>query len=144
MSQEISMNRTPISHEFLLYSGQAFESSDSMGKKYLPTEGLKSSTVNMYVNVRPNAVPGKMYDLGDNRLKLKEPLDIIFKIYPGEVLAVLPELELVGEGVNEMEALEDLKCELLDLHEYLSGLEENDLGKGPRSWKNILQRIVLS
>jgi len=115
-----------------------------MGKKYLPTEGLKSSTVNMYVNVRPNAVPGKMYDLGDNRLKLKEPLDIIFRIYPGEVLAVLPELELVGEGVNEMEALEDLKCELLDLHEYLSGLEENDLGKGPRSWKNILQRIVQS
>ena len=144
MSQEISMNRTSVSHEFLLNSGQAFESSDSMGKKYLSTEGLKSNTVNMHVNVRPNAVPGKMYDLGDNRLKLKEPLDIIFRIYPGEVLAILPELELVGEGMNEMEALEDLKCELLDLHEYLSGLEEKDLGKGPRSWKNILQRIVQS
>lgn len=89
-------------------------------------------------------MPGKIYDLGDNRLKLKEPLDIIYRIYPGEVLAVLPELELVGEGMNEIEALEDLKCELLDLHEYLSGLEESDLGKGPRSWKNILQRIVLS
>ena len=138
------MNKAPVNPEFLLYSGQAFESSDSMGKKYLPAGGLKSNTVNMYLNVRPNAVPGKIYDLGDNRLKLKEPLDIIYRIYPGEVLVVLPELELVGEGMNEIEALEDLKCELLDLHEYLSGLEESDLGKGPRSWKNILQRIVQS
>ncbi len=138
------MNSTPGSHEFLLYSGQAFESSDSMGKKYLPTEGLKSSTVNMYVDVRSNAVPGKMYGLGDERLRLKEPLDIIYRVYPGEVLAVLPELELVGVGMNEIEALEDLKCEILDLYEYIFGLEVNELGKGPRSWKDILQRIIKS
>lgn len=138
------MNNTPGSQEFFLYSGQAFESSDSVGKKYLPTEGLKSSTVNMHVNIHPNAVPGKLYDLGDERLKLKEPLEIIYRIYPGEVIALLPELELMGEGMNEIEALEDLKCEILDLHEYLFALEEDDLGKGPRSWKNILQRIIES
>lgn len=45
------MNKAPVNPEFLLYSGQAFESSDSMGKKYLPTGGLKSNTVNMYLNV---------------------------------------------------------------------------------------------
>mgnify|MGYP000102448217 CR=1 FL=1 len=139
----LTRNRTFDSDTFRLYSGRAFESSDSIGKSYKLSNALKSGTVNMYVHVRPSAVPGKMYDLGAEDKQLKEPLDIIYKIYPGEVLALYPELELVGEGANEMQALEDLKCEILDLHEYISNMADDKLGQGPKAWKNILQRIIL-
>jgi hypothetical protein len=147
--EEITMDKIPVnkvvnSGIYRLYSGQAFEGSDSIGKRYNIGEALKSGTVNMYVQMHPNAVPGKMYDLGADDIKLKEPLDIIYKIYPGEVLALFPELELVGEGDTEMQALEDLKCEFLDLYEYISNLSEDKLGKGPKAWKDILQRILQS
>lgn len=140
----LTVNRTFDRDTFRLYSDQAFESSDSIGKSYKLNAALKSGTVNMYVHVQPNAVPGTMYDLGADHVQLKEPLKIIYKIYPGEVLALYPELELVGEGTNEMQALEDLKCELLDLYEYISDMPEHKLGKGPKAWKNILQRIIRS
>ncbi len=135
-------NRISGDKHFQLYTGQAFESSDSIGKSYITKSRLRGGTVNMYVRVGPSALPGKMYDLGDENLKLKEPLDIIYKIYPEEVLALLPELELVGEGINEMHALEDLKCEFLDLYEYLAEMPEEKLGQGPRAWKHIFQRII--
>ncbi len=140
----LTMNMTFDSDAFRLFSGRAFESSDSIGKSYKLSDAFKNSTVNMYFHVRPGFAPGKIFDLGVEDIKLKEPLDIIYKIYPGEVLALFPELELVGEGANEMQALEDLKCEILELHEYIADIPDNKLGKYPKAWKNILQRIIRS
>lgn len=141
---EILVNKGAYRDKFHLYSGRAFESSDSVGKRYKTNDALMRGPVKMFGQVQPNVVPGKMYDLGEEHVKISEPLDIIYKIYPGEVLALFPELELVGEGENEFQALEDLKCEVLDLYDYISNLSEAKLGKGPKAWKVILQRIIES
>ena len=55
---------------------------------------------------------------------------------------MIPELELYGEGKNEMEALKDLKLELIDIYENFVNMPDEELGDSPREWKRILQSLV--
>jgi hypothetical protein len=60
----------------------------------------------------------------------------------GEWLAVLPELEIYGDGLTEGEAIEDLKSELLDLYEDLNSIPAQKLGLGLLAKKRIVNKIV--
>ena len=60
----------------------------------------------------------------------------------GEWLAVLPELEIYGDGLTEGEAIEDLKSELLDLYEDLNSIRAHKLGRGLLAKKRIINKIV--
>lgn len=84
----------------------------------------------------------KIYDLPSDMYNLKFPIDVILKTVDDEILALIPELELRGEGVIEAEALTDLKNELIDLFEYLNTIQDKNLGKSPRRWKKIINSFV--
>ena len=71
---------------------------------------------------------------------IKQEYDI--KIVDDETLALMPELELRGEGAIEAEALNDLKNEIIDLFEYLNGLQDKKLGAMPKRWKKIVNSFV--
>ena len=60
---------------------------------------------------------------------LVEPIKAFLEIYQDEVLAVIPELELVGDGSNMFEAVNELKLELVDLFTDLKDIPEENLGK---------------
>ena len=79
-----------------------------------------------------NACSVKIYDLASPMYILKSPVDVILKIVDDETLALMPELELRGEGAIEAEALNDLKNEIIDLFEYLNGLQDKKLGAMPK------------
>jgi len=73
---------------------------------------------------------------------LVEPIKAFLEICQDEVLAVIPELELVGDGSNMFEAVNELKLELVDLFTDLKDIPEENLGKKPRSWKKIICSLV--
>jgi hypothetical protein len=91
---------------------------------------------------RPNIVPSKIYGLPSDDYHLNQPVDVVIQIHVDEVIAVFPELELYGEGENEMEAIEDLKHELLDLYDDLNGMADETLGDKPKEWKRILKVLI--
>ncbi len=64
---------------------------------------------------KPAVISAAIHVLPSDEYVLNGPLNVILEIYDDEVLALLPELKLYGEGENEIEALDDLKSELLDL-----------------------------
>jgi hypothetical protein len=90
----------------------------------------------------PSIVAIKINDLALDNYRLKKPIDAILKFYPNEVLAVILDLEIFGEGNNEIEAVIDLKLELIDLFDDLKDIPEGKLGKYPKSWKKIITSII--
>ena len=93
-------------------------------------------------NIASGIANASISSLPSDIYKLRAPLNVIMKVSQDETLALLPELELYGEGVNEMEAIADLKNEFLDLIEDLEDLPEDEMGAGPKSWKSILDTLV--
>jgi hypothetical protein len=73
---------------------------------------------------------------------LTRALFVEIEISEDGVLAVIPDLELYGEGQTEMEALDDLEIELIDLYKYLKPIPNNKLGKSPREWKRIITSLI--
>lgn len=92
---------------------------------------------------QPAFVTSKIHSLPSEEYELKAPIDVIIEIYSDEALAVIPELELYGEGRTEMDALSDLKLELIDLYENLVDMSDDELGDSPREWKKTLQLLVV-
>lgn len=90
----------------------------------------------------PEIIPTQIYNLPSEKYKLKAPVDVILEKHMDEVLALLPELTLCGEGENEFEAINDLKLEILDLIEDLENIPEYDLGTSPKRWKQSLDLMV--
>ncbi len=73
---------------------------------------------------------------------LKEPIKAILEIYSDEVVALVPELELFGSGKNIIEAVNELKLELVDLFTDLKDIPDENLGKFPKSWKKIICSLI--
>lgn len=90
----------------------------------------------------PTIVKIKINDLLIENYRLKRPIEAILKFYPDEVLAVIPELEIFGEGNTEIEAISELKLELLDLFDDLKDITDEKLGKFPKSWKKIITLLI--
>ena len=84
----------------------------------------------------------RINNLSSDIYSLKHPIDIIFKTSDNEILAIMPDLEIYGEGANEIEALSDIKAEIIDLFEYLNSVAPSHLGKLPKRWKKIVNSLI--
>lgn len=80
--------------------------------------------------------------LPSEEYSLLQPIDIILKIYEDEVIALIPELEIYGEGETEMEAVKDLKLEILDLYDDMNEMDDDELGEDPKMWKKAINKLV--
>lgn len=89
-----------------------------------------------------NVISTKIFDLASNKYDLKYHVDVILKIYSDEVLAIISELELYGEGTNEIYALDDLKQELIDLYKDLNSIPAKNLSKKFKAWKKAINSFI--
>lgn len=87
-------------------------------------------------------ISNKIYSLPSNEWILTEPIDVILKISISETIAIIPDLELYSEGRNEIEAVSEIKLEVLDLIEDIFELDDDELGESPKAWKASLKRLV--
>ena len=111
--------------------------------KELPNEIKKlQKTIEFYIQKETKVISDRIYSLPSEEWELINPISLIIKITSEEVLAVIPDLELYSEGRNEIEAVNNLKLELLDLLDDLSEIPDHELGAGPRSWKKSLKLLV--
>lgn len=90
----------------------------------------------------PNILKIQINDIQMDGYFLTKPIEVIVKFYSNEVLAVIPDLEIYGEGDNEIEAINELKLELVDLYHDLIDIPDDKLGKYPRSWKKIVCSLI--
>ncbi len=104
-------------------------------------EALKNKISKFYEDT-PRIANATISSLPTDNYELMVPLNVILKMYNDETIAIYPELELYGEGTNEMEALNDLKDEIIDLLEDLDGVPDSNLGADPTAWKKILNTIL--
>jgi hypothetical protein len=82
-------------------------------------------------------------DLGVQDFVIKgKKIDVILKICDDDYIAIIPDLELYGDGDNEIEALNNLKLELVDLYEMLNSIPNKKLGKKPTQWKNTINNLI--
>ncbi|MBN1276885.1 MAG: hypothetical protein JXA35_05280 [Deltaproteobacteria bacterium] len=110
---------------------------DIRGLKAMIQEAINKDRSNF-----PTTIPIQLFSLPSDKYKLRSPVNIIVEKYDDEVLALLPELTLCGEGENEFEAIDDLKTDIIELLEDLEDTPEADLGKAPKLWKRSLELIV--
>ena len=101
-----------------------------------------NKSLNEYNTEATHIVSHYIYNIPDDSWELKRPLQIILKIYNEEVLALLPELEIYGDGKTESEAINNLKLEFIDLLYDLNELNNNELGVAPKMWKKTLLQMV--
>jgi hypothetical protein len=92
---------------------------------------------------RPQKWTTQIRDLGDENYTLVEPISILIEEYPNDtVIARFPEIEVFGEGNSDIEAILDLKNSILDLYDELTEDDFDNLGKLPKMWLRILNRII--
>lgn len=96
------------------------------------------------VQDRPLKYTTQLRDLGDDEYRLAEPILITIEEYLGEdaVVASFPEIEVFGEGVTESEAIMNLKWAILDLYEELTESPIAELGRLPKNWLSVMQKLI--
>lgn len=94
------------------------------------------------VEEKESIISVEISELHTENYRLKRPIKVILRFVTNGVIAVIPELELHADGLNEIDAINELKAELLDLYDDLSTMPDNKLGKAPRSWKRLLTSII--
>ena len=109
-------------------------------------ESLTNQTGQLKLEVmdRPIKYNSQIRDLGDETYELTEPLLITIEEYSVDdtVIASFPEVEAFGEGITETEAILNLKLAILDLYDELKETPVDELGSLPRSWLNVLHKII--
>ena len=94
------------------------------------------------ISERPTIVTDFIHSLPSDAYELVKPVQIILKIYDDEIIAIIPELELFSEGASEIEAINTIKLEVIDLLEDLEEIPDQELGRGPKTWKKALSLMV--
>ena len=96
------------------------------------------------ISQRPINWSTQIYDLGEDGYSLNVPILITIEEYADEevIIARFPEVELLGQGVTEADALSNLKLEILDLFDELSELDPEEMGDVPKSWLRVLKSII--
>jgi len=122
----IKSNKDPIPEEITVNNKQIRELEDRVNK----------------LEKTPDILKIEINDIQMDGYYLKKPIEAIVKFYPNEVLAVIPDLEIYGEGNNEIDAINELKLELIDLYHDLIDIPDQKLGKYPKSWKKIVCSII--
>lgn len=96
-----------------------------------------------YVGVIPRTM--LIHSIGVvGELMLRSPISVwIQKDDDDQVLAEIPEFEVVGEGAVEPDALADAMIFLKELYEDLMSTPDEQLGTLPKKWKRILKHLVI-
>jgi hypothetical protein len=109
-------------------------------------ETLANQTGHLLLEVqdRPIKYNVQLRDIGNANYKLTDPIFITIEEYPGDdaVIASFPEVEVFGEGITEAEAIQNLKCAMLDLYEELEETLPEELGDLPKAWLRVLRQII--
>lgn len=138
-----SITRIP---SFRDISDQSYTTEDTQSQILVRLETLTNQTGSLRSDVQDRSIKfnTQIRDLGDERLKLTEPILITIEEFPGEeeIIASFPEVEVFGEGTTEAEAILNLKWAILDLYQDLLDTAPEELGSLPRSWLKILQQII--
>ena len=79
--------------------------------------------------------------LNDDRLRVREPIEVVVFETEGFIVAEAEELAECGDGDNQAEAIAELQYAIADLYFTLAA-EQNHLGKGLRRVWAILQTKV--
>ena len=89
---------------------------------------------------RPLALPAriKLESLADDRLRVKEPIEVVLTAEGGQIVAAAEGLDEFGFGDNLPDAIADLQHSLADLYLTLAA-EQDHLGKGLRRVWAVLQ-----
>jgi hypothetical protein len=85
----------------------------------------------------------KITMLDNTGYKLLEPFPVNFSFKNHELIGQIKELELYAFGKSEEEIINELKLDIIDLYEYYSEFNDNDLGKDPLKWKQILLKKIV-
>ena len=83
----------------------------------------------------------KLESLADDRLRVKEPIEVVVFETEGLVVAEAEELYECGDGTSQAAAVADLQYALADLYFTLAA-EQGNLGQGLRQVWEILQTKV--
>jgi hypothetical protein len=109
-------------------------------------ETLANQTGHLLLEVqdRPVKYNVQLRDIGNADYRLAAPIFITIEEYPGEdaVIASFPEVEVFGEGITEAEAIQNLKCAMLDLYDELDETLPEELGELPKAWLRVLRQII--
>ena len=83
----------------------------------------------------------QLESLGDERLRVKEAIEVAVFETEGFIVAEVAELYECGDGANQAEAIEDLQYAIADLYFTLEE-EQHRLSEGMRQVWEVLQRKV--
>lgn len=101
------------------------------------TESIKN------LQEKPTFYTTYIYDLGDKKYKLKNPINIVIEVYEDVFIAKFPELEIFGSGNTETASILELKEEIITLYVELVNSSEKELGRLPKMWRRILKQLIL-
>ena len=87
--------------------------------------------------------PAVLRDLGSVRYRLSSPVEVITEEYDDGVTARFAEIESVGHGTTEPEALVMLKQDIVALYEELRDSPDAELGRLPQAWRCILGKLIV-
>jgi len=102
-------------------------------------EGI--STILNELRGRPITKQTELFEI-DETLELIRPIPVVIEEYDDEVIAKFPEIEAVGAGSCESEAIINLKKEIRKIFFELEGVSDNKLGRLPLGWKRVLLKVV--
>jgi len=111
-----------------------------LGIRYFRTHRVSLQKIKKEV---PRITTGQINMFSSEPYELRSPISARIEVYDEEVLAIMPELEIYGEGASEIEALDDLETEIIELYEYLKSVSQKQLGKSPKKWKKILDSLII-
>ena len=83
-----------------------------------------------------------IYELGNSHYQLTIPIQIVIEENQDETVARIPELNLYASADTDSEAINDLKCEVINLYEDLIS-SDIILGPLPKSWLETLKKLIV-
>lgn len=78
----------------------------------------------------------------DETLEVLKPIQIAIEEYDDEVFANVDEAGVYGAGVNEADAILDLRNEIKTVFSDLNNADDDNLGKLPLDWKRYLNAMI--
>jgi len=121
--------------------GEQVEKFTQMGERVRKLEE-RTTRLELAMTERPLVATTWLMDLGASTYGLIQNIPILIETYRDEVIARWPEVSVYGSGLNESEAITELREGILDLYSDLNETGDEELGKLPLSWKRILQRVI--
>ena len=129
----------------LVISGRERETGEIVLRPSRQMKELRQAVEDMRENarLRPHKWTMQVFDLADPGYRLRTPLLALVEEYEDDKIAVsLPGFSLYADGSSVLEALGQLKIEVLDLYDELSETDPEVLGPLPASWLVALDGLI--